>query len=40
MGKENIHFIDYPRKIQLEDMTEVICGIAERDLKWSDPEEV
>lgn len=41
MGKENIHFTDYPRKIQLEeDMTEVICGIAEIDLKWPNPEEV
>ena len=30
MGKENIHLL---RKMQLEEMTEVIFGIAERDLK-------
>lgn len=37
MGKENIHLL---RKMQLEEMTEVICGIAERDLKWPNSEEV
>lgn len=36
MGKENIHLL---RKMQLEEMTEVICGIAERDLKWPNSEE-
>ena len=37
MGKENIHLL---RKMQLEEMTEVICGIAERDLKGPNSEEV
>lgn len=36
MGKENIHLL---RKMQLEEMTKVICGIAERDLKWPNSEE-
>lgn len=31
MGKQNIHLL---RNMQLEEMTEVICGIAETDLKW------